>query len=118
MRILFDHNVPRALRRRLPGHEVSTTKREGWDELLNGRLLDAAEQKGFDLLITRDQGFAHQQNMRERRIAVALLVDPRQDERTFVALIDTVAGRLASLAPGTVAVVVLDDGETPPPLVR
>lgn len=115
MKILFDHSIPRALRRRLPGYEVSTTKREGWDELISGRLLDAAEAKGFELLVTRHGGFGHQQNLRGRRIAIALLVDLRQDEMTFAALIDTVAGHLASFTPGTLTTISLEDEGTPTP---
>lgn len=41
--------------------------------LKNGALLSLAEGK-FDALITIDQGFEYQQNLKERRIAVLLLV--------------------------------------------
>ncbi len=52
MKVLFDHNVPRKLRRFLPGHEIRTADEMGWAELSNGRLLSAAEKNGFDLMVT------------------------------------------------------------------
>ena len=47
MKVLFDNNVPSPLRRHLVGHEVSTARRFGWQELKNGDLLSTAEQDGF-----------------------------------------------------------------------
>ena len=37
----------------------------GWQGLENGALLDAAEQAGFDLLLTCDQNVQYQQNFNE-----------------------------------------------------
>jgi hypothetical protein len=73
MRVLFDHNLPRALRRSLPGHLVELAADLGWEELKNGALLKAAETAGFDLMITADQNIQYQQNLKERRIALILL---------------------------------------------
>jgi hypothetical protein len=53
MRILFDQGTPVPLRRLLaPRHEVSTAYEHRWSTLTNGTLLDAAEEAGFDLLVT------------------------------------------------------------------
>jgi len=35
--------------------------------------LDAAEASGFDILLTADKGFQHEQNLTHRRIAVVVL---------------------------------------------
>ena len=43
MRILFDHNAPRQLRRHLVGHEVDEAGERGWAGLGNGALLDRAD---------------------------------------------------------------------------
>jgi hypothetical protein len=51
-RILFDVNVPRPAARFLTGHTVEFADRRGWRELTNGALLAAAEQDGFDVLVT------------------------------------------------------------------
>ena len=73
MRILFDHNAPAPLRDYLPNYTIATTAERGWQRLTNGRLLDAAEEAGFDILLTADKGFRHQQNLTHRRIAIVLL---------------------------------------------
>jgi hypothetical protein len=58
MRILLDHNVPVPLRYALHDHEVETAFERAWEKLLNGELITAAEQAGFDLLIRTDRGLS------------------------------------------------------------
>lgn len=72
-RILFDHSVPRGLRRLLPGHDVRTAREMGWATLTNGELLDVAEREGFDVLITPDQNIRFQQPLADRRLALVIL---------------------------------------------
>lgn len=72
MRILFDHNTPYDLARRLEGHTVAKAKEHGWDRLTNGQLLAAAEQAGFDLLLTADKNMSYQQNLSGRKIALVV----------------------------------------------
>lgn len=62
MLILLDENLPHRLRLLLPGHDVRTTAYQGWSGLSNGALLKAAEDAGFDAIITADQGIRYQQN--------------------------------------------------------
>ena len=57
MKILFDHNVPRPLARQLGTHDVKTADEMGWAKLGNGLLLNAAEEAGFDVLITVRQEY-------------------------------------------------------------
>ena len=45
----------------------------GWQGLENGALLDAAEQAGFDLLLTCDQNVRYQQNFTNRKLALVVL---------------------------------------------
>ena len=62
MRVLFDQGTPAPLRRDLPLQAVETTHGRGWATLRNGDLLQAAENAGFEVLITTDQnqiGRAH-----------------------------------------------------------
>ena len=54
MRILFDQNVPRALRNLLP---VRTAAEMGWSTLVNRVLVDAADRAGFEAIITADRRF-------------------------------------------------------------
>jgi len=73
MKILFDQGTPVPLRRHLLGHTVTTAYEQGWSGLSNGKLLDAAEQAGYQLLITTDQNLHHQQNLVGRQLAILVL---------------------------------------------
>jgi hypothetical protein len=68
--VLFDHCVPRPFAKLLVGCDVSTAVQNGWERLKNGELLDAAEQNGFDVLITADKSFRYQQHLAMRRVAI------------------------------------------------
>ena len=78
MLILFDHGTPKGLARALPGHTVQTAQAKGWDTLSNGELLSAAEEAGFELLLTTDRRIRHQQNLRVRRVALVVLTGSHQ----------------------------------------
>ena len=73
MRILFDHNTPRLLRRHLVGHDVDTAEERGWAALGNGALLDRAEEAGYEVVVTADRGIPYQQDMRRRSLALIVL---------------------------------------------
>lgn len=74
MRILFDQGTPVPLRRHLTRHEVTTVYELGWSTLQNGALISEAEAAGFEVLVTTDRSWKHQQNLRERRLAVVVLL--------------------------------------------
>jgi hypothetical protein len=74
MKILFDQGTPVPLRRYLPGHNVATAAELEWSQLSNGALLAAATESGFELLVTTDQNLRYQQNLRDREIAVVVLM--------------------------------------------
>jgi len=73
MRILFDNGTPEGLLRHLTGHVVTLARDAGWERLANGKLLNVAEQDGFDLLLTTDKNILYQQNLRGRKIAIVVL---------------------------------------------
>ena len=77
MRILFDNNTPRTLRRYLTEHTVDTAREKGWAEVRNGNLLDNAERDGYEVLITADQSMRYQQNMAHRQVALIVLLSNR-----------------------------------------
>jgi hypothetical protein len=61
MKIILDESVPQKLRLLIEGgHTIVTTWFQGWSGLKNGALLNAAEEAGFDLLITADQEVSYQ----------------------------------------------------------
>ena len=60
----------------------------------NGELLDAAEQEGFELLLTTDLNLKHQQNLEHRGISIVVLTTPSwpRIQRAVGAVDEAVAG--------------------------
>ena len=73
MLILFDHSTPAPLRYALKGHVVVEAIERGWDRLVNGDLLNEAENAGFDLFVTADKNMRYQQNLATRKISIVAL---------------------------------------------
>ena len=73
MRILFDANTPAQLARHLTKHRVIRAAELGWHNLENGALLRAAEDNGFDVLLTCDQSVRFQHNFQSRKLAILIL---------------------------------------------
>jgi hypothetical protein len=67
MRVLFDQGTPVQIRRSLEEHEVKTAREQGWSTLR------AAEEAGFQVLLTTDKNMRYQQNLASRTIAVVVL---------------------------------------------
>jgi hypothetical protein len=74
VKILLDHCVPKPFKQELLNHEVSTAREMGWEALTNGALLEEAQRHGFEVFITVDQNIRYQQNLKDRSIAVCVLV--------------------------------------------
>ena len=65
------------MRKALAGHVVKTAREQGWSTLANGNLLEAAEEAGFDILLTTDTNLPYQQNLKGRKLAVVILTRNR-----------------------------------------
>jgi hypothetical protein len=74
MQVLFDQGTPVPLRRSLTLHVVVTVFEKKWSTLQNGDLLRVAEHEGFEVFVTTDQNLKYQQNLRERQIAIVVLM--------------------------------------------
>ena len=98
MKVRFDVNMPRPLRRELPGHEVVTAQKMGWGELENGDLIDAAEKAGFDVLVTADRNLRYQQNLTGRRLGIVVL--PSNKLRVLRTIAPDIRRTLDALKPG------------------
>lgn len=79
MKILLDECVPLRLRQALTGHDVYSVYYAGLSGLSNGKLIIAAANNQFDVMITIDRGYAHQQNKMKLPIAI-ILIDIGSDE--------------------------------------
>ena len=102
MRILFDHGTPRGLIPSLSKHNVTTAKAQGWERLVNGLLLKAAEEAGFDLLLTTDGNMNYQQNLSNRAIAILVLTDCTKWTQVRLHL-DRIATAVDAMTPGSYA---------------
>ncbi len=102
MLILFDHGAPRGLSRVLSEHTVVTAQERGWDQLDNGALLRAAEQAGFDLLLTTDRRIRYQQNLTNRKIAILVLAGTTRWSRVRLQA-GRIAEAVAAVTPGDYA---------------
>jgi hypothetical protein len=99
MRILFDHGAPRGLARELVRHTVTAANAMGWDRLSNGDLLKAAEEAGFDLLLTTDHKIRYQQNLTGRKIGIIVLSGSTKWSRVQLHF-ESIRVAVNSLAPG------------------
>ncbi len=75
--------MPRPFERLLVGHEAIHTSRLRWGHLSNGRLLSAAQEAGFDAIVTVDDNLRFQQNMKGRSICVLCLRSLKNDVPTL-----------------------------------
>jgi hypothetical protein len=99
MLILFDHGTPRSIARWLQGHTFVEAVAKGWDTLGNGALLNAAEEAGFDLLLSTDKNIRYQQNLKGRRIAIIILGNSQRP--AVHRYIDRVIAAVNAAAPGS-----------------
>jgi hypothetical protein len=94
MRVLLDQCTPAPIRDYLTKHHVSTAYEQGWGTLLNGNLIKAAEDGGFDVLLTADSHMTNQLNLSQVRLAVVVLSTNHWKSilaaiKSVVAIVDT-----------------------------
>jgi predicted nuclease of predicted toxin-antitoxin system len=114
MRILFDHCVPRPLRREFAGHIIETAAQNGWQELSNGKLLDAVQDAGFDVFVTVDQNLQHQQNLSGRTLRLLILVAENNLTDTLAVLVPLALIELVAMRPGELRVITLPTSQGQP----
>lgn len=96
MKILLDENVHNKLRFRFPNHDIVTAQDMGWSGKRNGELMKLMLECQFDLFITLDKGFEHQQNFIKYPISVLILNVKRSDYEFLLPLVDKIRVLLAS----------------------
>ena len=78
MQVLIDECLPRQLKEWISGFvTASTVQDNGWANLKNGVLLRAANDAGFDVLLT-GENINYQQNLNGMRISVLVLPTNRK----------------------------------------
>lgn len=101
MLVLFDNGTPAPLRYALKGHVVVEAIERGWDRLVNGELIAAAEAAGFDVLLTTDKNMRYQQNLTGRKIAFVVIGN--QQRPTLRRYVERVAAAVDAATPGSLA---------------
>ena len=101
MRLLIDECVDERLRLLFPGHECQTARFANLAGLKNGRLLEAAEAAGFDVLITVDQNIPDQQNLSQRKIGMVILCGRTNRFKDLQFLVPAAISALDSIKAGT-----------------
>ena len=101
MLLLFDNGTPAPLRYALKGHVVVEDIERGWDQLLNGELIAAAEAAGFELLLTTDKNMRYQQDLKGRKIAFVVIGN--QQWPTLRRYVERVVAAVNAAAPGSYA---------------
>ena len=102
MRLLIDECVDERLRLLFPDHDCQTARFANLAGMKNGQLLDAAEDAGFDVLVTVDQSIPDEQELAGRNIALVILCGPTNRLRDLEPLVPSAASALRSIGPGEV----------------
>jgi len=102
VKILFDENVPLALRQFFPADEVATVQSQGWSGVENGELLRRAEHR-FDVLVLADKNLRYQQNLTGYTLAIVEL--PTNRWPILQAIADRVVAAAHAARPGSYAIV-------------
>lgn len=105
MKILLDENVHNKLKFRFPDHDVVTVRDMGWSGRRNGELMKLMLEYEFDLLITLDKGFEHQQNFIDHPIPVLVLKVRRSDYEFLLPLVDKIRTLLTNKLPEGITVI-------------
>ena len=98
------------LRHAFPDHDCQTARYAGLRGLSNGKLLRAAEDAGFDMLITLDRNV--QQTLLGRSISIVALNGRTTSLEDLLPLVPLANAILCTIKPGQVVAV---DGRAPHP---
>jgi hypothetical protein len=102
MRLLIDECVDERMRLLFVGHDCQTAHFANLAGLKNGRLPEAAEAAGFEILITVDQHIPNQQNLAGRKMALVILCGLTNRLRDLKLLVPAALSALDSIRPGDV----------------
>jgi predicted nuclease of predicted toxin-antitoxin system len=99
VQILLDEQLPRALARRLPGHEADTVGGRGWAGVKNGDLLRRMQGE-YDAFVTMDRGIEHQQNLSALPFGIVLIRAASNRMEHLEPLVPAILAALEVLQPG------------------
>ena len=100
-RVLFDENLPRLLRRKLPEFDIRTVQEEQWGSFRNGKLLRQAEGT-FDVLLTADRRMEYQQKLASFQMGVVVIDTPSLQLDVLERAVNEIRAALARVEPGQI----------------
>jgi predicted nuclease of predicted toxin-antitoxin system len=102
MKILLDECLPLDLRHSFPGHDAHSTEWAGLKGKKNGELLRIAEEAGYDVLLTVDQGIPHQQNLAGRKLSIILIRSKTNQIEDLLPFVDAILDALKVIMLGEI----------------
>src|SRR3712207_6758467 len=105
MKVLLDECVPQDFRHSIAGHDVYTVGFMKWAGVKNGALLALAAADGFEVFVTTDRGFQHQQNPSALPVSVVILLSASNDVNDLNLLVPDLLAVLRCLPARTVTTV-------------
>ncbi len=100
MKILLDECVTRKLKICLLDFDVQTVTDVGFSGFKNGKLLAAAEQQGFDILLTIDKNIDCQQNIQKFNLTLVVFNVVKSNLKYLEALVPEFLSQLSSFQKG------------------
>ncbi len=76
MKLLLDENLPKALKKDFPEHEMFTVSDKKWNGIGNGKLMKLMQDDGFDGMLTFDRNIPHQQNPEKWGLKIYVIEAP------------------------------------------
>ena len=101
MRIFLDACIDPRVREAFPGHEVYTAAELNWHQLKDNQLVELLQDR-FDVLVTIDQGFEHQQNLNKLRFGLLIIHVERNKVDFYRPLFEQMRSALSELDSGQV----------------
>lgn len=96
---------PRKLNGQFVGHLCSTVPEASLAGKKNGELISHAENQGFEIFVTVDQGLAYQQNLAGRKISIVVLRARSNRPADLLPLVEKCLSHLLEMKPGQVVLV-------------
>lgn len=109
MKVLLDECLTRKAKKYLDEFEVVTVPEASFNGLKNGKLLGAAAEEGFNILLTIDKNIDHQQNIGKFAIAIVILDVLQSHIRYVEPLIPIFKAQIGSYEPGNAYIMTLDE---------
>jgi predicted nuclease of predicted toxin-antitoxin system len=100
MRILLDECIDESLRHHVSQHDCQTCRFAGFKGLANGKLIAAAANAGFDVIITVDQKFTESAEPFRSSLSLVVLRTRTTNIDDLVALMPRVHEVLRNVARG------------------